>query len=223
MVRRPGDSRESVHRRIARQTRGGESETDRPFDRSSDSAAARHPVGGTTRRRIGPNVGGPFDGPTVRRRRPGAHRPTVMTGHGQMSTSSGTPWTARDAGRGRQGSGRARRARAVAGTGARVTRTSASRRRRSASVIRAGRSGSSTSVRAARSSARSAVAPAERGGRRGSGTGTRTDSEAGRRSIPRPWRRGGAPTVPRAPWIPQSPGWATAVLPDRRWGIPLDA
>ena len=57
---------------VSRRSAGGESRTDRPFDRSSGSVAARHPAGGTTRRRIGPNVGGPFDVPTVRAGRLGA-------------------------------------------------------------------------------------------------------------------------------------------------------
>ena len=68
----------------------GESRTDRPFDRCSDSVAARHPAGGTTRRRIGPNVGGPFDVSTVRAPPGTTHRPRVTTSHGQTSTSSGT-------------------------------------------------------------------------------------------------------------------------------------
>jgi len=42
-----------------------ESRTDRLGGQGSDSAAVRHPAVGSTRHRMGPSVGGPFDALTL--------------------------------------------------------------------------------------------------------------------------------------------------------------
>jgi hypothetical protein len=166
MVRRDRKSRVWAQRRIARGIG-----TDRPFDRISDSAATRHPVGGTTRRRIGPNVGGPFDVRTVRRGHARAHRPTVMYRQGQMSVKRLASERA-----GAQTRAQARRRSRATSTaspaGRRIGRDGTRLRSRSASERVAVDSGSPWSVRAARRSATSAMAAAERAARRGAGSDT---------------------------------------------------
>ena len=216
MVRRLSESRVWAQRRIGRGIG-----TDRPFDRISDSAATRHPVGGTTRRRIGPNVGGPFDVRTVRPGHGRANRPTVMYLHGQTSVKRPAHRSRRPCAETRaQARCRSRATRTVTAAGRPIVRDGTSPRSRAASERVAADSGSPRSARAARRSATSAVAAAERAARRGAGSDTSERSPI----------RGGSGSCRVATWgrtnpTPHRTGrpiprMGHAVLPDRRTGYP---
>ena len=215
MVRRHRESRVWGQRRIAPGIG-----TDRPFDRISDSAATRHPVGGTTRRRIGPNVGGPFDVRTVRRGHARAHRPTVMYGHGQTSVKRLAHRTRRRAKRGlRPGGGRERRGppRPRAGASSVTARGRGAARRANASRLTRARRGPCGRRAGARRRRWQ-----RRNGRRGAerdltpGNGLRDGSAA----VPAAWRRGAYLPYPAPDGMPYPPDGPCGP-PGSADGIPL--